>query len=344
MWPQTFAMTKRILALVAVFFTLSIPICAQSKTSRNTPKQIFVFHTDEFWLNLHHFLYVLGRAQNKDRDAARAAVAGAPADAERGVKKLNADEQKLWRQIVAAYAKGVSKKDIVFDAPLPTITSALSQAGDGPSFGSTEIDAAIVSNLQRAAPLYRKAWWKEHRKANQRWKKSIEKLAKRYGADVLAFITKAYQQEWPAEGFDVHVSGYANWAGAYSTTGNLLVMASLSPDLQEWYGLETAFHEGMHQWDERFFEVLRQAAIKANKYFPRGLSHAMIFFTAGEAVRSVKNDHVPYAEQFGVWQRGMAQFKTPLELTWKPYLNGRTTRDEALAALIQLTAVDPPKR
>ncbi len=39
---------------------------------------IFVFHTGEFWLNLHHFLYVLGRAENKERDTSREAVAGAP--------------------------------------------------------------------------------------------------------------------------------------------------------------------------------------------------------------------------------------------------------------------------
>ena len=324
----------------------------------NSRDNIFVFHTDEFWLNLHHFLYVLGRAENKERDTAREAVSGAPADQQRGFEKLSAAEQKIWRESVVAYAEGPSKKDIVFEDPMPAITSALARAGSSKALGS-EIDPAIAPILQRAASIYRKAWWKKHQEANQSWQKSIDKLVDRYGDDVLRFITNAYKLPWPAAGFPIHVSAYANWAGAYSITGNLLVLASQSPSLQGLYGLETVFHEGMHQWDEQVFATLREQAIKLNKVSPRGLSHAMIFFTAGEAVRRViggersvgvrdkkaagsttsKPDYVPYAEQFGVWQRGMGPFKGPLEEIWKPYLDGRGTRDEALARLIERTAV-----
>lgn len=335
---------QKLIAIVAVLLILSLPIYAQPATKRTPRTPIFVFQTDEFWLNLHHFLYVLGRAQNKESDSTRAAVAGAPADEALGFKKLNTSEQKLWREIVDEYAKGVSKKDIVFDKPLPEITSALARVAGSSLLTTAEIDAPFAANLQRAAPIYRKAWWKKHREANKKWSKSIQALVDRYGPSVLAFITRAYQLDWPTQGFPIHVSSYSNWAGAYSTSGNLLVMASLSPDLQDWYGLETAFHEGMHQWDEKFFDVLRQHAIKANKFFPRGLSHSIIFFTAGEAVRHVKKDHVPYAEKFGVWQRGLSQFKAPLEELWKPYLEGRVTRDQALTALIDRIAVERPTR
>ncbi|HUS09190.1 MAG TPA: hypothetical protein VMZ30_01900 [Pyrinomonadaceae bacterium] len=130
-------MVQRILGLVSVAvvsFTVSLPICAQSQldaspqlassTSRAEARDkrsgpIFVFHTDEFWLNLHHFLYVLGRAENKEKDTARKAVAGAPADQERGFRKLSVREQEIWREAVASYTRDVSKKDIVFDNPLP---------------------------------------------------------------------------------------------------------------------------------------------------------------------------------------------------------------------------------
>jgi hypothetical protein len=140
------------------------------------------------------------------------------------------------------------------------------------------------------------------------------------------------------------VSGYANWAGAYSITGNLLVLSSQSPSLQELYGLETIFHEGMHQWDDQVFEALRAQAIKLNKFFPRGLDHALIFYTAGEAVRHVVRSHVPYGEKYGIWQRGLASFKPALDELWNPYLAGEGMRDEALAALIQRTAIEPPKK
>jgi hypothetical protein len=94
----------------------------------------------------------------------------------------------------------------------------------------------------------------------------------------------------------------------------------------------------MHQWDKQVFELLREQARRQQKLVSNGLSHAMIFFTAGEAVRQVYPDHVPYAEKFGVWQRGIAALKTPLEETWKPHLDGHTTRDAALAELIKRTA------
>jgi len=327
-------------------FILALSICAPTAhaTMADTPERnIFVFHTDEFWLNLHHFLYVLGRAENKETDSAREAVSGAPADQEAGLKKLNANEQKIWREAVSSYAAGLSKKDIVFDIPMPDVTSALARQRDSKTLTVSE-DPGMATVLQRAAPIYRKAWWKKHQDANRRWQKLMETLVKLHGDNVLRFITNAYKLPWPAAGFPVHVTAYSNWAGAYSTTGNLLVLASQSPSLQELYGLETIFHEGMHQWDEQTFSALREQAIKLNKFFPRGLSHSLIFFTAGEALRRLAPGHVPYAEKFGVWQRGMGPFRAALEEVWKPYLDGHGTRDEAFAALVTKTAIDPPNK
>ena len=320
---------------------IALSICAPSVHGHSGGKP-FVFHTDELWLNLHHFLYVLGRAENKETDAAREAVSGAPADQETGFTKLNANEQKIWREAVALYASGLSKKDIVFDSPMPAITNALARKRDSKTLTLSD-HPEVVTILQRAAPIYRKAWWKKHHDANRKWQKAMEALLKLHGDRVLHFISNAYKLPWPATGFPVHVTAYSNWAGAYSTTGNLLVLASQSPSLQGLHGLETIFHEGMHQWDEQVFAALREQAIKRNKFFPRGLSHSLIFFTAGEAVRRVVPNHVPYAEKFGVWQRGMGPFRVALEEVWKPYLDGQGTRDDALAALVTKTAIDPPK-
>ena len=88
-----FANTKNISCALVLLVTLSEPANgstasfkldapraagAQSPAAtRTTP--IFIFHADEFWLNLHHFLYVLGRSANKTRDSSREAVVHAPA-------------------------------------------------------------------------------------------------------------------------------------------------------------------------------------------------------------------------------------------------------------------------
>ena len=58
------------------------------------PPPIFRIATDEFWLNLHHFLYLLGRAEAGTGDSTREAVAEAPREAERGMKTLT-DEERI---------------------------------------------------------------------------------------------------------------------------------------------------------------------------------------------------------------------------------------------------------
>jgi hypothetical protein len=298
---------------------------------------IFQFHTDEFWLNLHHFLYVLGRAEAKTADSSRDAVRGAPADEERGLATLSAPEQQIWRDAVQHYAAGISLKDAVFDEPLAKAAHALVAAGTDPELavgGADGLDPAIAAILNRAAPVYRKAWWAAHRAANERWRATVQALVGQHGDTVLAFITRAYGMKWPDGGYPVHVSAYANWAGAYSTSGNLLVLSSLDGGTQGLQGLETVFHEGMHQWDDAMIALVRDRARARGVRLPPNLSHAMIFFTAGEAVRHAVPSHVPYADAAGVWDRGFTVFRQPLIDVWKPFLDGRGTRDEALAALV----------
>jgi hypothetical protein len=43
---------------------------------------------------------------------------------------------------------------------------------------------------------------------------------------------------------------------------------------------------------------------------------------------------VPSAEKVGIWNRGMGQFKAPLDRHWRPYLRGTSTFDEAIAAML----------
>jgi len=296
---------------------------------------IFIFHVDEFWLNLHHFLYVLGRAENKTRDSSREAVVNAPADQEQGLKKLDAAQQASWRKAVSAYAKDMSKKDAVFDNSMAALTNTLAKVANNKSPAVAGVDAAAAEILTEAAPSYRKIWWSSHRHANEVARSAMQKLVNQHGAAVLSFITKAYQLSWPEAGYDVHVSAYSNWAGAYSTDNNLLVVASLAEGNRGPYGLESVFHEAMHQWDAPMDKALEQLAVNLKREVPRNLSHTLIFFTAGEAVHRVFPDHVPYAEKFGVWARGWTEQKAALEEIWKPYLDGKGTRDEALTDLIK---------
>ena len=71
----------------------------------------------------------------------------------------------------------------------------------------------------------------------------------------------------------------------------------------------------------------------------------MIFFTTGEAVRSIAPDHVPTIDRLGLWTLNLSgaslpasRLKQPLLDTWKPFLDGRGTREAALAALLAQAA------
>jgi hypothetical protein len=262
-------------------------------------------------------------------------VSGAPADEQQGVAALSAKEQAAWKEVVSQYAAGLSRKDVVFDDPLPAITIALAQARNAKSLPATAVEASVSVLLTRAAPIYRKAWWPKHHAANKAWREGIQALVKRYGMQVLTFISNAYQMQWPRRGYGVHLSAYCNWAGAYSTKDHLLVVSSLNPGTKGQDGLETVFHEGMHQWDDLVDTALEEQARRINKPVPRNLSHALIFFTAGDAVRRVIPEHTPYADKSGVWQRGWLREREALTEIWKPYLDGRGTRDQAFAELIK---------
>src|ERR1044072_4069644 len=174
-------MKRVLLTTVLAVVVFAYPALGQS-ASRT---KIFVFHTDEFWLNLHHFLYVLGRAQNKTRDSSRSAVVNAPNNPERGLAKLTDAERATWREAVSFYANDLSKKDAVFDEPLPALTNALAQGGAAEPLAGVKGDPAVVSVLERAAPVDRKAWWPAHHSANVAWERTIQKLVDQHGGAIL---------------------------------------------------------------------------------------------------------------------------------------------------------------
>jgi hypothetical protein len=328
--------------LLGVLLVAAVPMPAAPAQAQAA---IFKFESDEFWLNLHKFLYVLGRAQNKDPNASREAVARAPGDAERGLASLSEAERKIWTDAVAAYARGVSRQDPVRDRDLALIEGRLGAIDDAESVAGAMVEESLRTLLERAAPVYRKAWWSAHRATNRAFVASTQQLLQTQGATMLQFITRAYQMPWPAGGYPVHATAYASWAGAYSTWGNLLIVSTnAGAGTSGWGGLESVFHESMHQWDDTVDMLLSAQAASAGGQVSFNLSHALIFYTAGEAVRRVAPaGHVPYADSAGIWQRGMQALKVPIEEIWLPYLNGRGTRDEAIAALVRRTMAAPPK-
>jgi hypothetical protein len=334
-------------AIVLGLTLLAASVGAQPRTP--TPAPLFRFDAGDFWLNLHHFLYVLGRAEANAPDASREAVATAPAEAARMLGTLTPDERRVWQQAVKDYAETLSTLSLL-QMPMPVIAITLNDAKDAPSLAGIQIDQAARTVIESAAPIYRKTLWEAHRTQHQRFQADLQRLLDRHGQAVHDFLTSRYGIAWPAGGYPVHFVAYASAQGNYSLTtrdGVGFLVMSTNPNAANagLLPLETVFHEGMHQWDRQISEALRTAA--GNAAVPQDLTHAMIFFTSGEAVHRIDPAHVPYIDRFGLWKGRLSgsplaaeRLRAPLQEIWQPYLDGRGTREAALAALVTRVLAD----
>jgi hypothetical protein len=259
----------------------------------------------------------------------------APNDEAKGLASLTSDEQKIWREAVSFYARHLSKLDTVRDQALIRAGNALAAAGNRSTLNGVTLDPALVAVLEKAMPLYRKAWWPAHEKSNRAWAESVRSLIAKHGEAVQGYLSRIYQLPWPEAGFPIHVTAWANWAGAFSTSGNLLIISSLDEGNRGLSAFETSYHEAMHQWDDAIYNALAAHGKKLGKKVPYGVTHAMIWMTVAEAVARVSPGYAGYADTNGLWKtQPVATFKPILDEVWRPYLAGRGTRDEALAAIV----------
>ena len=126
----------------ALLFSAAAPLLTRPAPAEERP--LFTFH-NPFWLNLHSFLYVLGRAKNNTPDSKRGPVVGAITDG---------DSLETFVAEVATYSAGVSTKDAIFDRPLSALTKRLASVdGNGPR--PDDLDPDVLKALRSAAPKYR---------------------------------------------------------------------------------------------------------------------------------------------------------------------------------------------
>ena len=113
--------------------------------------------------------------------------------------------------------------------------------------------------------------------------------------------------------------------------------------------LEIVFHEAMHQWDDDLARVLQAQAKARQVRVAVDLSHVLVFVTAGDVVRRLHPEHVPFIDLLDLWrgtlsgsQAPAARLRPAIQETWKPYLDGRGTRDDVFAAMVAAAAAVTP--
>jgi len=148
-------------------------------------------------------------------------------------------------------------------------------------------------------------------------------------------LARAFAFDWPAMPVRVDVVAYANWAGAYTTREpSHVTVSSRAPNSGGTLAFETLFHEVMHTLDDGLSGALGDAARAQNKR-TRGIAHTMVFYTLGELTRRLFPGHTPYAEVAGLWRRNpMAPVLPVLRTHWQPFLDGRSSFEEAIRAIV----------
>lgn len=298
--------------------------------STHLRSDLFAFHSD-FWLNLHHFLYVTARAR-KGLDARRPAVTSALADTA-GFGALPESDRNEWEAAVAYYDSAMASRDILFDSGMVAINNGLASVDSASSLRGSGLDPSLIATLESAAPVYRRLWWPRHDAANRKWTLRMRELLALHGDSLAAWESRAVREPWSSTPVRVDVTAYSNWAGAYTTSGpSHITISSESAGNQDDQGFEILFHEVLHTMDDSLRSSLTAAFRAHGKTLPRDPTHTFIFYTAGALTRRAIPTHVPYGEKNGLWSR-VPDFRRALPLLqriWQPYLDGEITFQEAI--------------
>jgi hypothetical protein len=303
-----------------------------------TRRDFFEFHSG-FWINLHHFLYLQAvlAAPEARKDGALAVQRALPD------LKMTADQRTAWNRALVYYRQ-FGNSDALRDRTLITANYELSDAASSDALGPRRLPPEMISALEAAAPVYRTLWWTQQDRLNRHWIALASELVNRYGEALSRRIASIYRKQWPAEKIPVEVVSYANWAGAYTTRNSTLITVSSSdPSSQSDAALEILFHEASHALIDDVQEAIsRRCKTEGITLDPPTLWHAVLFYTTGALTKELIPGYVPVADAIGLWKRAWPIYIGALKKDWQPYLDGKSSLDSAVAALVRDTA--PLKR
>ena len=302
---------KHCAALVAILTSVAFALPAAQQ------KQLFTFHSNA-WLNLHHY--------------ARSVARGGPGVDLTG---LSDAERAQWIGGVEFY-KAYVPRDLVGDDGMVAIKNALSAADGKTSLDGIAIDAALKTTLERMMPVYQKRWWIEHDHANRAWIADMQPLVDRHGPALSQALARVYDATWPREPIPVDLTVTAGPSGAYGTSNPAHITISPST-FRGNTALEMLFHESTHSVVP-LFQYVSEAARKQNVNVPPQLSHAVLFYTAGELTARELNargiDYTAYPDDKFLASMCGPGCRDKIVQHWAPRLDGKRSVPDALSGLV----------
>jgi hypothetical protein len=288
--------------------------------SGETPQSTFEFHND-FWLNLHHTLFNLAFIRK----------AGVPLD----LSSLSAEEKAVWNTALDHYSRDLINHDLI-ELQMVRINGPLALAGDAPTLKDSGLNEELMTQLERAAPVYRAHWWADHRRKNQEWIDRVTPLIARHEHALKPALARAYRTPWPKGRIRVEMSYYTTNNSAYTALYPTLITISSRSERNEGdAALETIFHEVGHSLIVKIRDNIAAEAKRQKRTLPHAdLWHAALFYINSEIIQERIPGIVPYAVKYGLFDNAWPNTLPILQKYFKPVIEGKADLGEAIRYLV----------
>lgn len=324
--------------LTALVCSFGLVGAAQSTVSEEAARPLFDFHSG-FWINLHHFLYLEALSRTPQKGSYPAGLTDDDAVA---LASLSPQEHSVWNEVVNYYADSVISRDLLFDENMGRIKNQLEDSEDSADLSQSDIPTDLKAALSKAAPSYRKHFWKNHDQENRRWIAELQPLVDKYGEKIKNSLVTIYGEPWPDQPVRVDVTIYGGRFGAYTTNGPTRpTICSRDPSSQGIAMLEVVFHETSHGMIDKVIDAISAAEADVNVRNPKEtfhsdkVWHAVLFYTAGEVVEEQMRGYIPYADKNGLWTRAWpGPIRSLIAQDWKPHINGSVSLTAAIGKLV----------
>jgi hypothetical protein len=273
-------MLKRRCVWITLALSLSVSHTAIAQSTGPVAEVEGLRMFSDFWLNLHHFLYVSAWARRADTPGQRRLAMPLPAND--GVAMTD-EERATWDAAVSYYDRELASKNLLFDAGLTAINNSLAGAKT-----LTEISLAADHRrlLEAGAPIYRRYWWPQHDAANRAWIADVARRTAPVAAQIIDRLTRLYGVKWFDTPVRVDVVRFGESLGAYTAVVPRvhIIVASADASYAGWAGTEMLFHESSHGLIQNVRAAVDRAMKAAGKN-PRDLWHVVLFYITGEITR-----------------------------------------------------------